>query len=348
MRIGILTSIGETIDSFFPPLIARWEELGHEVRTAASTPSGCSDHSIIRSVSRNPSLRNARATRDIAAWAEAEGIDVIVTNTATASFLARAGKMPVPVAYFCHGLHWNEPTGLSNRIWQGLELFALRRTDAVFVINDDDEQWFKDKFDPHRVHRLKSGVGVPIQEYPRTEIPPVVENVELVWAGEFSERKRPWLALEVIEKLLNEGVAVHLTMCGGGSLLEQTARRIIERGIEQSITLTGPSDRVAKFLDSSHGLLMTSAWEGLPRIGLEAIAIGRPVYAFDVKGTRSLPGVFLAAEKDSDQLAQIIQEHAIEDFQNQSLVDPRVLHPDRAAEEISRVVCGMVGEAGTR
>jgi hypothetical protein len=45
MRIGLLTSIGETPDAFFPNLIHNWTGQGHEIFAAAGTaaskiPSG--------------------------------------------------------------------------------------------------------------------------------------------------------------------------------------------------------------------------------------------------------------------------------------------------------------------
>lgn len=346
--MGVLTSVGQTVDAFFPPLIDRWQELGHDVVTAASTSSGFSEHTIIGSLTRNPSLRNFRAPKDIATWAVEQELDVIITNTATASFLARVRQMPVPVIYFCHGLHWNEPGGVSNRIWQALEIFALRKTDAVIVINDDDEAWFRRRFTQDRVHRLEAGVGVPVQDFPRSGVPAVGDTVELLWAGEFSERKRPWLAVEVVHELLKKNIPVRLTMCGDGPYMGSTRELVEKLDVAQSVSLVGSSSNVPEFLTESHGLLMTSAWEGLPRIGLESIAVGRPVFAFDVKGTRSLPGVISAPEENTDELAKLISEHVRSDFSDVDFVDPVELHPNRAAEGIVTVAQRLVDPERSR
>ncbi|MHA2787664.1 glycosyltransferase [Corynebacterium sp. S7] len=338
MNIGILTSIGSTVNAFFPPLIQRWQELGHEVFTAASTPSEHEEHTIVGSVSRKPSPRNLRAPEEIKAWAEKEKLDVIITNTATASFLARLRPLPVPVVYFCHGLHWNVGKDLKSRFWQTLERSALRNTAGVIVINHDDEQWFRSKLPAEMILRLPQGVGVPLDDFPRSPIPAVNGKIELVWAGEFSDRKRPWLAVEVIHSLVSKGISVHLTMCGEGEHMERTASLIDERGVADSVTMVGRSSQVAKYLAESQGMLLTSTWEGLPRIGLEALAIGRPVFAFDVKGTRSLPSVYSAPDGDVEQLAQLIADHSSTGFSDINLVDPAELSPDRAAEEIASFV----------
>lgn len=346
MKIGLLTSIGPTIDAFFPPIIERWHELGLAVATAASSPASTPQHRIIKSVTRNPSPVNVQAPGDIASWVKEEGVDVVITNTATASFLARIRRMPVPVLYFCHGLHWNEVRGVQNRVWQGLELLALRNTDGVIVINSDDEAWFQSKWQEQQVYRLAGGVGVPLANFPRSEMPPVEGKVELLWAGEFSERKRPWLAVEVIKQLLELGVPAQLTMCGDGPFFEQTRQQVEELDLVDAVSLVGPSSTVGEYLRESHGMLLTSTWEGLPRIGLEALAVGRPVFAFDVKGTRSLPDVFLAPDKDVLALASIIQDQASSNFENVQLVDPANLHPNRAADEIARFAELIVDESG--
>jgi len=345
MRIGVLTSVGQTVDAFFPPLIDRWQQQGHEVVTAASTSSEAPGHTIVPSLTRNPSLRNFRAPMEIAAWAEEQEIDVLITNTATASFLARVRRMPVPVIYFCHGLHWNEAEGVLNRVWQAMEHFALRRTDAVIVINSDDEAWFRKRLVAEHVHRLLGGVGVPIQDFPRSPMPAVGAAIQLLWAGEFSQRKRPWLAVEVVHALLSMNIPVHLTMCGDGPLMVETRDLITKLDVTEAISLVGQTPDVPDFLSDAHALLMTSTWEGLPRIGLESLAIGRPVFAFDVKGTRSLPGVILAPEKAVDDLAQLIEEHAKSGFAGIDFVDPMELHPDSAADEIADVAARLVDVA---
>lgn len=337
MKIGILTSLGETIDAFFPPLVDHWRETGHEVVTAAASPSTTPRHTILKFVTRNPSVKNFRAPAEISAWAEEEEIDVLVTNTATASFLARICRSRVPIIYFCHGLHWNRGRDLRSRVWQVLERFALRKTDAVVVLNHDDEDWFNSYYTRGEVDRLPGGVGVPICDFPRSPIPAVENRVELLWAGEFSERKRPWLAVETIRALTSQNLPVHLTMCGDGPYVDNTQELLKKYDLEKSVSLVGRRSNIPEILTGSHALLMTSAWEGLPRIGLEAIAMGRPVFAFDVKGTRSLPGVVLAPGQEVNDLATIIRESAESGFSDIDFVEPSVLEPKYAADKITTI-----------
>ncbi|XVX20480.1 glycosyltransferase [Actinomycetota bacterium] len=308
MKIALLTSIGVTLDAFFPPLVAEWRAAGHEVVTASAEHSDLTPHTELTQLTRRPSPKNLGAHREIACWLRAERADVLVTNTAVASFVARVRPQPCPVVYFCHGLHWNEEHSPGGRVWQLLERAALRNTDGVVTINSDDDDWFRRHLPGDRVARLHTGVGLPTTAYPRSPVPPVGDRVDLLWAGEFSQRKRPLLALEVMRAMRSALPSAHLTMCGSGELLDQTADRARKLDLAEYVSFPGHVTDLDERLTASHALLMTSSWEGLPRIGLEAIAVGRPVFAFDVKGVRSLPDVLLAHDSEPDQLARLIAD----------------------------------------
>lgn len=233
---------------------------------------------------------------------------MLVTNTATASFVSRAGRLDVPTVYFCHGLHWNLGNRMSERVWQALELWALRSTDGVIVINDDDEKWFRDKASTLPIKRMHAGVGVPIDRYPRRPYP-AMDKVRLVWVGEFSARKRPFLALDVMERLVERTPSASLKMFGQGPLHAGVVAEIERRKLSAHVSAPGKTSAVPNELENAHGLLHTATWEGLPRVGLESLAVGRPVFAFDVKGVRSLPVVNSVRDGDSVALAQMIANY---------------------------------------
>lgn len=308
MTIGVLASCGQTIDAFFPELVEQWRKAGHKVVAAASETSGLAEYTEISSLSRRPHLRNHKVPSQLRAWVASHEIDVLLTNTAVASFLARARPLGCPVVYFCHGLHWNTGERVADRAWQALERISLVHTSGVVVINDDDDAWFARTAPVLPRLRLPSGVGLDLGMFPRTDALSHGDSTRLLWAGEFSDRKRPTLAVEVLVALRERGINAHLTMCGDGPLATETRQLATRRGVAQHVYFAGHQAGIASWLSASHGLLLTSRWEGLPRVGLEALATGRPVFAFDVKGTRSLAEVFLAPDPDVELLADKISK----------------------------------------
>lgn len=308
MRIGLLASVGHMIDSFFPEIIASWTAAGHAVSTAAGTPTADGHGVVIPGLGRRPGPGMVAARAGLRSWVRDAGIDVVVTNSATASGLVRSASLDVPVVYFCHGLHWNTGARPADRMWQTVERSLLRRTSGIITINSDDHAWFAPHVEADRLLRLETGVGLDLERYAAAPALPVAGNrLELVWIGEFSPRKRPDLAVDVVAGLRAAGVDVRLRMLGDGPLRARITDRVRRLDLADAVTAHG-FGTVVDALSSSHGLLHTAAWEGLPRVMLEAVAVGRRSYAFDVKGVRDIPEARLVTDRDSAALVTALAE----------------------------------------
>lgn len=336
MRIGLLASVGGMLDSFFPEIIDVWQRGGHTVCLAAGTPTdGPLSATVIGGLGRRPGPGMLGALGRLRGWAREKRLDVVVTNSATASALVRAALLPIPVIYFCHGLHWNTGSGAGERLWMTIESALLRRTAGAITINGDDQTWFRSHgVGSDRLVRLRSGVGLDLDAYPalplqpqtaesRISDPPAeaapaahdsdrrgpdrprAQRLALAWVGEFSARKRPEKALDVAARLVARGIDLSLTMLGEGDDLERVRQRIQALGLGAHVDAPG-SGPAAQILADSHALLHTATWEGLPRVMLEALAVGRRTYAFDVKGVRDIPNADLVADGDAGALAELI------------------------------------------
>jgi|GEM_PF-6257580 len=108
-----------------------------------------------------------------------------------------------------------------------------------------------------------------------------------------------------MEALRDRGVDAELTMAGKGALADRTRTHVAQRGLDDRIRVPGWADVAAELADA-HALLHTATWEGLPRVMLEAVAVGRRTYAFDVKGVRDVPYAQLVADEDVPGLAALI------------------------------------------
>lgn len=337
--IGLLTSLGQTLDSFFPEIVERWREQGLVVEPAAGSPAeDVSGTVVLSSVTRRPAVRNWRARSELRAWVREKGIDVVITNTATASVLVRTAEVGVPVIYFCHGLHWNG-SRLVDLPFRAAERALVHRTDGIVCINSADQGWF-DRHAPSTPRlRLLGGVGLDIERYRRREQTHWREGEEplrLVWCGEFSPRKNPAAAVRLAHHLHDRGYDLTLDMLGDGDLFDAESSR---SPIEGLVRRHGATDPVPHF-ERSHVLLQTSRWEGLPRVGLESIAIGVPAVGFDVKGVRDLPAVQLAPEGDIAALAECVLSAAR--GEGPALPDPASLSYVHAADALREFAGSVV------
>ena len=339
MRIGMLASVGHMIDSFFSEIMASWTASGHQVSVAAGTGTRDGAATIIDGLTRRPGAGLLRSWSGLRDWVQDEHLDVVVTNTATASALARTARLRVPVVYFCHGLHWNHGRNPADWVWKSSERLLLRHTAGVIAINSDDHAWFSRRFPTNRILRLASGVGLTPDSYPSTP-PPGADGgrgrdvLRLAWIGEFSTRKRPHRALDVASGLRQSGVDFTLEMLGEGPLLAPVNEEIRRLGLCPHVRAAGSGDAAA-VLAASHALIHTSSWEGLPRVMLEALAVGRRTYAFDVKGVRDIQQSVLVPDGETSSLvSRIARDWESCRLLDSLMVDSAELDSSHSAESI--------------
>lgn len=306
MRIGILANIGEHLDCFYPSIVDHLRSEGHSVFPACGSATRNLSSETLRAVTRNPSLRSILAFSELPRWAARHRLDVVLTNTATPSALARLAPRMPPVVYFAHGLHWADEREWKSAHWRVAERLLLPRTAGVICLNSEDEQWLRRRAKLVPVKRLGNGVGVEIERFPRSPNRVQPNGLKLVWIGEFSERKDPHSAIDVFKELSRQ-VPVELRMLGQGPLRESCIARVSSETLGGTIAFPGKVP-VEEHLRWSNLLLHTSYWEGLPRVTLEAASVGRPTMAFPAKGLRERPEVHLAAERSPSSLAQSILE----------------------------------------
>lgn len=333
MKIGLLTSVGRTLDAFFQDAVATWTQAGHAVHCAAGTaPTADVPFDLIPGLTQRPAMSNLRVPHELRAWARKHELDVIITNTATASTLARLAPLRCPLVYFCHGLHWNRDLHPARLVERAL----VRRADSIVTINSDDHAWFATRHD--NVLHLPEGVGVP-RTYPWTQIPPG-DELHLCWAGDFVPRKRPEHAIRVMADVVQLRPGSRLTMLGDGELTPATRRLAQDLGVDTSVAFAGRTD-VRPYIEAAHAMLHTATWEGLPRILLEGAAMGRQSFAFDVKGVRDVPHVRLSHDGDIAGLAELISNNF-----PQHALDPAVgdaMRSDTVARRLLDHVEALVG-----
>lgn len=104
----------------------------------------------------------------------------------------------------------------------------------------------------------------------------------------------------------------HFLWVGDGPQRSELERLIREKGLAGRIHLAGWRPDVAELLAGGTALILSSLWEGLPNVILEAMASGLPVVATRVEGTSELviegrTGLLVPAQSPQD-LAVAIED----------------------------------------
>ena len=104
--------------------------------------------------------------------------------------------------------------------------------------------------------------------------------------GRLAEAKGYGDMIAAFAEVVGEHPGARLLIAGVGQLEDAIRADVRRRGLEDSVRLLGLRSDVPALMQAADGFLMTSRWEGLPMVLLEAGASGLPVVATDVGGSR--------------------------------------------------------------
>lgn len=129
---------------------------------------------------------------------------------------------------------------------------------------------------------------VPAVDFSTLGLPPGARV--LVNVGRLSPQKGQDVLLAALGKLVPSFPDLHLVIAGEGPLesgLRQQARQL---QIEDRVHLIGRSRDVPSLLRGASAFVLTSRWEGMPNVVLEAMAAGCPVVSTAAEGIPELLG----------------------------------------------------------
>lgn len=100
----------------------------------------------------------------------------------------------------------------------------------------------------------------------------------------FKPQKAPLDFIRVMRRVADTLPNVQAVMAGDGVLRPQIEALIAERDLGATVTLLGWRDDIPELMDLCRVIVLTSRWEGLPRVCPQAMAVGRPIVAPRVDG----------------------------------------------------------------
>jgi glycosyltransferase involved in cell wall biosynthesis len=131
--------------------------------------------------------------------------------------------------------------------------------------------------------------GIPVERLQRVEVrapdAPVIINV-----GSLQPLKNQVRLIGVLRACLHAIPTVRLSLVGREvrDYGWQVRRAAAEAGVADRVHLIGEVDDPLPLIARSNLMIVPSLWEGLPGAALEACALGIPVLASDLPGTREL------------------------------------------------------------
>lgn len=144
-----------------------------------------------------------------------------------------------------------------------------------------------------RITVVPNGVRVPpvdplARQAVRTEFAIPADATLLVGVGRLTEQKNFLALVELAGGLRDRGRTIRVLVAGDGEQRDLLQRRIDALDLGAAVTLLGLRDDVDRLLQAADLFVLSSRWEGLPLVLLEAMAAGCPAAGFAIAGTREL------------------------------------------------------------
>ena len=138
----------------------------------------------------------------------------------------------------------------------------------------------------------------------------------IVSVGELSKRKNHICIIEAMALLKDMNISY--LVCGTGAMEQQLRKKAEELGVEKQVIFAGYVKDVPDVLDECDCFIFPSFQEGLPVAVMEAMAVGLPVIASDIRGVRELvihaKGGYLVNGHDSEDYAVKIRRMFTEKY----------------------------------
>lgn len=312
---------------FHIPYLEWFKKQGYEVHVAASNDyenkEDCNipfcDKFFDLPFERQPLKKNnIKVGKQLEKIIEDNAYDIIHCHTPMGGILGRwaARNSTSKVLYTAHGFHFYDGAPLKNWLFlYPAERFYSRFTDVLITINEEDykrAQTFKAK----QVKYIP-GVGIDLNDIQineekvsnlKKELKFTPNDFVLCSIGELNRNKNHNIVLEALNKINNKHIKY--VVAGEGNLRENLTKKVRELNLEKQVTFLGFSNDIYELLFLSDIFIFPSYREGLSKSLMEAMAMGKPIIASDIRGNKDLivdeTGGLLFEPRNADQLAKYI------------------------------------------
>jgi glycosyltransferase involved in cell wall biosynthesis len=227
-----------------------------------------------------------------------DGAIIVHTHSSKAGILGRWAARLAGIRCIIHTVHGFSFHLFQPRLTRAVYVFLERITASItsafiLVSRANMEEGIREKiFSPDKAVLIRSGID--ISEYQSVQCDrmdvravlgiangaPVVAMIAC-----FKPQKAPLDFIKTARLVLAEYPQAEFLMVGDGELRSRIEALANELNIAEKVHLVGWRKNVPQIMHAIDLLVLTSLWEGLPRVLPQAMAAGVPVVASDVNGS---------------------------------------------------------------
>ncbi len=312
-KVLFVATVRSHIGQFHMPFIKELKRRGFIVDAAFKDNSDMKpglDLSAIDNIfeipfSRSPySFDNIKAYFALKKIIDSGNYDAVHCHTPMGAVVARlaakkARKGKTKVIYTAHGFHFFK--GASRKNWMfffPVEKYLSRYTDCLITINNEDYELAKHKkFKCKKLYKV-CGVGVDTNRFhpfsreekslTRAQYGYDSDSFLMIYPADFSDRKNHSMLLKAFKITAQKHNDIKLLLPGPIESAQQIQQLAAELGIKDKIDFLGYRRDIEQLVGMSNISLSSSKQEGLPVNLIEAMALGNPIVATNVRGNNDL------------------------------------------------------------
>jgi glycosyltransferase involved in cell wall biosynthesis len=240
--------------------------------------------------------------------------DVVHSHMIHANLMARALRLLVPLPALISTIHNIYEGGLA---WMAAYRLTNRLVDQMTIVSQAAaDRFVTESIIPKELLRvLPNGLDItPFQNVPAGARESLRRSMgldgEFAWlaVGRFEVAKDYPNMLRAFAKVRELDDRAVLLLVGQGSLQGEAESLSRDLGLASTVRFLGVRNDVPELMSAADGYVLSSAWEGMPIVLLEAAAAGLPIVATVAGGNHEvvsdeLSG-FLVPPRDSDELSR--------------------------------------------
>lgn len=308
-KVLFVATVESHLLNFHIPYMKLLQEKGYEVHVATKLGNrqqefdeiGVIKHNV--DFSRSPySPKVFKSLQQMEKLLKEIRFSLVHVHTPVAAFVTRLACQRTnthPVLYTAHGFHFYKGAPLKNwLLYYNMEKLAAHWTDGLITINEEDYKAAQ-KFKLRKNGKMffVPGVGVDVvsleqriasidRSEKRKELGLSADAAVIITVGELNANKNHIQVLEALSKLNKTNF--HYLIVGNGEDEQKLQKAVNELLLRDKVSFLGFRRDVPELLTASDVFILTSRREGLPKAVMEAMAVGLPIIATDVRGNRDL------------------------------------------------------------
>jgi len=253
---------------------------------------------------------------------KSESFHIVHTHSSKAGFLGRMASVffNFKVVHTPHCFAFQEKEGWARYAFLLLERFAAMFCERIIAVSTGEYNLILDEHiaSARKISLIINAIDeneiVVSNEIPalKNRLGILPQDKIILGVGRLAKQKDWVKFIEIAAKVLYREKHVCFLIVGSGEESEYLYRLICKLGLEQKIILTGYVTEIYTMYSVADIFVITSLWEGLPYVILEAMMMKLPVVATNIPGNQDLitdrENGFLFEPDQNDDAVIILQK----------------------------------------